>query len=87
MTASNTDDQRAAAAQATGESAAAQHATAAAAQHEASGSAVAVEAARTPDHTAVSWSSNVDTTARPSLSPSTPPEVNKHGNHGPPDAA
>ena len=76
MTADREQDARAAAAQAAGESAAAQHEAAAQAQHSASGSAMVAEQARTGDDTAVAWTSNDDTSASPSLSPSTPPAVN-----------
>ena len=55
MTAGPTENASAAATQAKGESAARQHEADALAQHQASGSAVAVEAAAGPDDTAVQW--------------------------------
>jgi hypothetical protein len=75
MTATPAEDQRAGQGQAAGESAAAAHEAAAEAQHQASGSTVVVEAASTSDDVAVSWS-NADTSASPSLVPSSPPPVN-----------
>jgi hypothetical protein len=75
MTADAREDAVAASAQAAGEAAEARHLAEAQAQHQASGSAVVVEQASTPDDVAVSWS-NTDNAASPSLSPSTPRPVN-----------
>jgi hypothetical protein len=75
VTASPAEDATAAAAQAGGEAAAAAHQAAAQAQHQASGSTVVVEQASTPDDHAVSWTA-ADTTAQPTLIPSSPPPVN-----------
>jgi hypothetical protein len=85
MTAGPREDQRAGQAQAAGEAAEARHQADARAQHQASGSTVVVEQASTPDDVAVLWSSS-DTSGSPTLVPSSPPEVNKRGNHGPPVA-
>ena len=46
-------------------------------QHQASGSTVVVEQASTPDDIAVSWT-DADTTARPTLNPSSPPPVGEY---------
>jgi hypothetical protein len=86
MTAGNQENERASQAVAAGMSAAAAHQAAAQAQHEASGSATVAEQHSIPDDIAVSWT-NADTTAAPTLIPSTPPPVNKPGPHGPPDPA
>jgi hypothetical protein len=87
MTATPEQDARAAQTQAAGEAAAAAHLAAAQAQHQVSGSSVAVEAPATSDDVAVNWTSSVDTSASPTLSPSEPRPIGEYGNHGPPDAA
>jgi hypothetical protein len=85
MTATPDQDQLAAQAQAAGEAAEARHQSDALAVHEASGSAVTIEAAAPSDDVAVSWS-NADTTAQPVLRPSSPPPVGQYEIHGPPAA-
>jgi hypothetical protein len=75
MTATPAEDSTAASAQAQGETAARQHEADALAQHQASGSAMVTEQAQTPDDHAVAWQA-ADTTAQPTLVPSTPPAVN-----------
>jgi hypothetical protein len=44
-------------------------------QHEVSGSAMVAEQPSTPDDIAVNWTSSVDTTAQPTLTPSEPRPV------------
>jgi hypothetical protein len=75
VTAGPSENAAAAAAQAAGEAAESKHMADARAQHQASGSTVVVEQASTPDDHAVSWS-NADTSASPTLVPSSPPAVN-----------
>jgi hypothetical protein len=61
VTAEARENQEAAAAQAAGEAAEGRHQADTQAQHQASGSTVVVEAASTPDDTAVTWTSNQTT--------------------------
>jgi hypothetical protein len=86
MTAEARENQQAAAAQAAGEAASDRHLSDAAAQHAISGSTTATEAAATPDAHSVQWS-NADTSASPSLSPSTPRPVGEQRQHDGPPAA
>jgi hypothetical protein len=86
VTAESTENQQAAAAQAADEVAEARHMADARAQHEVSGSAVVVENASTPDDVAVAWPGS-GPSGQAIVRPSEPPEVNKRGPHGPPDAA
>ena len=86
MTAGPEQDQRAAQAQAAGESAAAKHASDTLAQHRIAGSATAGEQAVTADGHAVSWST-ADDAASPSLQPSTPRQAGQHRQHDGPSAA
>ena len=76
MTATPAEDQRAGQAQAQGEAADGRHQADAQQQHQASGSAVVVEQVSTPDDIAVAWIPAGDSTAQPTLVPSTPPAVN-----------
>jgi hypothetical protein len=85
MTATPAEDALAAQTQAAGEAADARHQADALAVHEASGSAVTIEAAASSDDVAVSWS-NADTTAQPVLRPTDPPPVGQYEIHGPPAA-
>jgi hypothetical protein len=72
MTATDRENAIAAEAVAAGMAAAAAHDTTALVVHDATGSAVTVESVSGPDDHAVSWS-QVDSAAKPTLIPSTPP--------------
>jgi hypothetical protein len=76
MTATPDQDALAAQAQGAGEAAEARHQAEALAIHNATGSTVTVEAAATSDDIAVGWLPSGETTAQPSLVPSSPPPVN-----------
>jgi hypothetical protein len=77
MTATPSEDALAAATQAKGEAADRRHQTDSWAQHAIAGSSVVVEQASLTDDISVQWSP-ADTTAQPSLQPSSPPPVNSY---------
>jgi len=84
MTAEARDNQQAAQAQASGETAAAKHANDAIAQHTIAGSTTATEPAVTADGHGVDCFGSGSNAAKPTLQPSRPPPVNKPGNHARP---